>query len=451
MTTLLSYVQKAIDLVSSDDFGRYVDITALTTTTCVAGNHLAFGGNNEQRYAQWWLWRPSTSTTADKVRNVDSFAPATGTLTHSGTNYSDTTATSEIAILSRDFEPQQWRTAVNLAVQAVREWDETLVPARNRNGDMYLTELSWIQDSASIREIRGRNSSILSRNRDFDKWRTVATDGTLTPPDYWTLAGASATVSRGTTNLYDGPYVASMVRSGTDATLTQNVGLLSTGVSGESLNGRTVTAVLICRATVASRVRVCIYENGSATASSSYHSGGSAYEELTVSATIASTTTALTFGTSLENGDTTIQLGRCYLQDGAVDDASRRDDQWPYRINTGSVSFEQGGVLKFHAPNIGFPAQFIVCSERAFPGFDATRLNTGAADTDESDAPLVPVALGTIANLYEAKLGELHPDAMHWRRKFSDACMKHLAYPTGEKGGVTMLNGPIASMPARVR
>ena len=153
MPTLTEIAQKAIDLVDQEAvMGRYVPISSLTTTTVVSASALAFGGNSEQRYAQWWVWRPSTTTTADKVRNADSFTPATGTLTHSGTNYSDTTATSEIALLLPPaLDPYRFRTAINQAIQQIREWDETIIPARRLvNGEYHLSDLDWIEDAASI-------------------------------------------------------------------------------------------------------------------------------------------------------------------------------------------------------------------------------------------------------------------------------------------------------------
>ena len=113
--------------------------------------------------------------------------------------------------------------------------------------------------------------------------------------------------------------------------------------------------------------------------------------------------------------------------------------------------FEQGGPLKIHNPHVGSPGQLIICSERPFPGFDATRLGTGAADADETDAPLVPVAVGTVAILLEGKLGKTHPDAMAWRRRFESAILKHLSYPTEGGQGKPIINPPFARSAMRVR
>jgi hypothetical protein len=399
------------------------------------------------------MWRPDTSTDADRVRQADSFAPGTGTLTHSGANYSDTTATSEsLILLPPELDPYKVRVAANMAVKGMREWDETNVPARRlANGEYHLADLSWLNDAAAIREIKWRRSTILSRNRDMQKWRAVNASGVLSPPDFWTLAGTSATVTRGTTNLYDGPYVATLTRSGSDATLLQTVGILPTGVSGDSLRGQTVTAVLRVRATVASRIRVRIYENGTATASSSFHTGGSTYEVLTCSVTIGSTTDVLTFGASLESGDTSVNIAECYLAlEASVSDGTYRDDSWAGTIPKNQYHFEQGGPLKLHIPSIGTTGQFLVCSERPFPGFDAARLASGAADTDEQDAPLDEVATGIVAITLEQRYGPGDATARLWRKKFDLACRKHLAYPTGNTG-MPLLNGPITAPAMRVR
>ena len=452
MTTLEAYVKRGIDLFADETvLGRYVGLTSLTTTTAVAANALAFGGNSEQRYAQWWGWRPTTTTLADKIRQWDSFAPGTGTLIHSGTNYADTTATGETLFLCPPrMEPYKYRYAVAQAILQMREWDETIVPARRyTNGEYYLSDLPWLQDAASIREVRHRQSNILSRNRDFDKWHSIDTAGVLTPPDHWVLSGTGATVTRGTTNLFDGPHVATLTRNTNDATLLQSVGILPTGVSGDSLRGRTVTAVLRTRATVADRARVRIFENGTATASSSFHTGGSTYEVLTCSVTVASTTDTLTFGPSVEDGDTSVNLAQCFLIDGAnVSDSDYRDDHWDGKLSQDQLRYEQGGPLKIHAPNIGFPAQFLICSERPYPGLDPARLASGDADQDESDAPLVPVATGMVAILLE---GARHPDAEKWRQKFDALRLKHFAMPTDEGGGKTFVRPPLAAPARRVR
>ncbi len=70
MTALHSYVAKAIDLAGETLMGRYAPLTGAAAQTATASS-LAFGGNSEQRYAQWWLWRPGASATADHDKLID--------------------------------------------------------------------------------------------------------------------------------------------------------------------------------------------------------------------------------------------------------------------------------------------------------------------------------------------------------------------------------------------
>ena len=131
MTALWEFAKAAIELLPGspgmEPLGRVVPVSGLTTLTVVSATQLAYGGVDEQAYAQKWIWRPLTASDADRIRFSDSFAPGTGTLTHSGTNYTDTTATSEYAIIS-PFSPQAWRIAIQNAITKTMGLDETIVP-----------------------------------------------------------------------------------------------------------------------------------------------------------------------------------------------------------------------------------------------------------------------------------------------------------------------------------
>src|SRR6185295_3701711 len=74
--------------------------------------------------------------------------------------------------------------------------------------------------------------------------------------------------------------------------------------------GITITFGAWVRATVASRARLFIYD-GSATTFSSYHSGGSSFEFLTVTVTLG-TPTAVRVGLQVDTGSATAQI------DGAI-------------------------------------------------------------------------------------------------------------------------------------
>jgi hypothetical protein len=449
MTTLSAYFFKAQELAGEELLGRSVPVSLLTATTAVSSSQLAFGGNSEQKYAQKWMWRYDTTTTADKVRFSDSFAPGTGTLTHSGTNYSDTTATDEdMFILPEWLEPYRARTAVHLAVQQVREWDETIIPVVRGQEWHWLHELDWIKDSASIRDIFWNYCPVITRNRYLQKRHAVNSSGVLTL-DYWEVTNNADTAPFDDTYYRNQKYVYELQRAaGTNATMKQFASALHTGVSGDPPAGETITAVVVALPATNTDVLLSVYDNDvsvSATATSS----GTARQELTAAITLPTGAQYAGIEVAAQTTNATQHIYEAYMCIGTLTDQIRRDDFPRYMLH--DYKFEQGGPLKIHNPHVGSPGQLIICSERPFPGFDATRLGTGAADADESDAPLVPVAVGTVAILLEQHLGKTHPESMAWRRKFESAILKHLAYPTEGGHGKKVLNPPFAASPMRVR
>jgi hypothetical protein len=438
MTALSAYFFKAQELAGEELLGRSVPLSSLTATTAVSSSQLAFGGNSEQKYAQKWMWRYDTTTTADKVRFSDSFTPSSGTLTHSGASYTDTTSTDEdMFILPEWLEPYRARTAVHLAVQQVREWDETIIPVVRGQEWHWLHELDWIQDSASIRDIFWNYCPVITRNRYLQK-RHLNASG-VWEPDFWTVTSNADTTPFTDTDYRGQKWSYALERAaGTDAQLEQIVGALRTGVSGDFPSGETITQVAVVSPTNAGDIELD-GETGT----------GAGFQTITATSTLAST--ALNYNLSLVAQQTNAShpVYELYACIGELTDQIRRDNFPRYMLH--DYKFEQGGPLKIHNPHVGSPGQLIICSERPFPGFDATRLGTGAADADESDAPLVPVAVGTVAILLEQHLGKTHPESMAWRRKFESAILKHLAYPTEGGHGKKVLNPPFAASPMRVR
>jgi hypothetical protein len=446
MTALSAYFFKAQELAGEELLGRSVPVSSLTTTTAVSSSQLAFGGNSEQKYAQKWMWRYDTTTTADKVRFSDSFAPGTGTLTHSGSNYSDTTATDEdMFILPEWLEPYRARTAVHLAVQQVREWDETIIPVVRGQEWHWLHELDWIQDAASIRDIFWNYCPVITRNRYLQK-RTLNSSAVWVP-DFWTVTSNADTTPYATTDYRGQKYAYTLERAGgTDADLHQVVGALRTGVDTDWPVGETITAVTVCDPG-ASTLTLGIASEG---VSDTTVNAGTDLETITASMTLDAPAVSLDLSLDAETTNGVNVIYELYAFIGAtLTDQIKRDNFPRYMLH--DYKFEQGGPLKIHNPHVGSPGQLIICSERPFPGFDATRLGTGAADADESDAPLVPVAVGTVAILLEQHLGKTHPESMAWRRRFESAILKHLAYPTEGGHGKKMLNPPFAASPMRVR
>ena len=190
--------------------------------------------------------------------------------------------------------------------------------------------------------------------------------------------------------------------------------------------------------------------DGSTTGTST--GSGAALQEATASVSLATVASEITLTVTAQTNNAAQKIYEAYACIGAVTDDVRRDTFRSYPVPSNMYHFEQGGPLRIHhPPGMGTPGQFIICSERPYPGFDATRLASGAADTDESDAPLVPVATGILAILMEQRLGVTHPDAMRWRRKFDGLCRAHLAYPSDGGVGKNILYPPFAAPPRRVR
>lgn len=451
MTALHRYVAKAIDLAGETLMGRYAPLTGAAAQTATASS-LAFGGNSEQRYAQWWLWRPGASATADHDKLIDSWAPGTGVFTHSGSAYSDTTATGEtLYLLPPDLDPYKVRRACDTAIQQVREWDETIVPVVANVDTHWLADLDWIKDAASIRDVKWNQSPVITRNRYLQKRHTINTSGGF-EPDYWTVSNnAAATPFTATTYRGQKTYYNLERSGGTNATLVQTVNALFGGVAGDPPSGETVTAVLVCTPANSSDLNIAVDDVDGAGDSTSTLAT-TPYQEVTTGISMASTTRALQFTVTAQINNASQQIYEAYACIGAVTDDVRRDTFRSYPVPSNMYHFEQGGPLRIHhPPGMGTPGQFIICSERPYPGFDATRLASGAADTDESDAPLVPVATGILAILMEQRLGVTHPDAMRWRRKFDGLCRAHLAYPSDGGVGKNILYPPFAAPPRRVR
>lgn len=125
-----------------------------------------------------------------------------------------------------------------------------------------------------------------------------AENGTSAAPTEHTLSGASATVSRETTIVQEGTYSAKVTRVGADATLYYDL------TTYANYLGRKITFGCWVYATVASRARLSISDGVSTPATSSYHSGGSSWEFLTVTLDIATTATRIRAEMQVNTGNT---------------------------------------------------------------------------------------------------------------------------------------------------
>ena len=440
--TLHQYVTEMIRKVPGD-LWREDAITSLTTTTIVS-NSLLFGGISNDRYAGQWAWRPDTTTTADKTRYITAFASATGTLTHAGTNYSDTTATGENVIISR-VEPYIVRQAIDSAVRRLKTVDRTEFPFVSGQGWYSLGEATWIRQPSDIVRICYDHSPQITRNRYLQKRNSVNTSG-LPVPDFWTVTSNASTAPFVDTNYRGQKTYYELKRSGgTDAILEQSVSSMLSGVSTDFPIGEDVTAVVVCDPDTAGDVQLFLDAGGANSSTGS----GSARQEITVTATLTSAATDVVIDVTAQTSNAAQPIYEAYAFIGSeLTDAVRRDNFPEYELDRGDWDFDQNGVLTIRMPQIG-RGRFIVYSKRAYPGFDNTRLNSGAADADSSDAPLDAVCAGALSRIYFGLEGGQSPNYLYWENQFSQLSRRHLYGYANTMNFVT--GGPVMPAPRRVR
>ncbi len=449
MPTLAQYRQE-IHVRSRQKTGRTLAIASLTGTTVVC-NALATGTVTAGKFTNKWLLRPDAapaSPGADRVRlTTDTgFSSTTGTLTHAGTAYNDTTATTENVEVC-EYEPYLYDNAIDMTLRSLNRSDRFEMPARQGATRYWLHDLTWIAQPRDIQKVCIKHTPVLSRNRFFEQWNGVSTAGVPTA-DGWTISGGTSTYARSTTQVRTGQYSAAITRTGADAFLTQTVGLLSTGVL--SLIGRTVQVVGGGWSAAASQLRFWVsFDGGTTRTYTSYHTGGSGFEELVSAETTVPTTAAnVTFGAADVTSATVCYVDDCYLVFGPVNDSVRRDDYPEAEIGK---DFDQGaGTMALLTEPYAYGSQLVIYSLRPYPGLDATRLVAGTADADVSDAPLETVALGALWRLYDGLAQDdpqLAPTAQRWRMEYEALAVPHVEDKGDGRAGAPI--PPMVGMMAR--
>jgi hypothetical protein len=459
MTTTLKAIRRQmlqmVPYAATGGLGREIAVASLTTTTCVS-TALAVGTLSSQKYAQRWLVRADAANTADRERLISAYASSTGTLTHAGTNYADTTAGTEVAEILFH-EPIRYDYAIQETLRRTRRLVRTGIPVRQNTTRYYLGQLApWVTSPSHISGVKFTRSKQISANRYFDHWNTVSSAGALEPDD-WTLSGTSATWVRGTdTSRLRNTYRLAVTRSTNNVLVSQGIGILGNGVWGDSLRGRDICGVAVVDASAASVARLQLVTGG-VTTSGSYHSGSDDPEELTVTTTVPAGATSLIFRCSIETTDGTYNIHEMYLlvDSTAPDDEDRRD-VWgeydiPYRVEQAS------GEIVIDVPQQGFPGRLILESYRPYPQFDSARVIAGTADADVSDAPPVLIATGAIARLYEglAQTEDVQADmygrmSKEWTRRFEQMALSHTAKTDKQEFGLPLPTSGFSS-PARPR
>lgn len=122
-------------------------------------------------------------------------------------------------------------------------------------------------------------------------------NGASLAPTEHTLTGASATIARESTIIKTGTYSARVTRVGTDCTLYYDLPTYSDYL------GRKMTFGCWVYATVASRARISLGD-GVGTTNSSYHTGGSSWEYLSVTRDIDVSATRIRVGMEVNTGNT---------------------------------------------------------------------------------------------------------------------------------------------------
>lgn len=147
-------------------------------------------------------------------------------------------------------------------------------------------------------------------NGNLERWF----GGTAAAPSGWTINGSGATVARDATNKKLGLAAAGLTRVGNDCYLGQNVAAFFGPAAW--WQSRKVTFGCWVRATVASRARLTIAD-GVGTTSSGYHTGGSAFEWLSVTRDLNAAATQVEVRLVVDTGNTTAQFDGATLVLGA--------------------------------------------------------------------------------------------------------------------------------------
>ena len=447
-TTLDAIVRRCCDLLGPDAFGISVPITALAAQSATAAV-LATGGLSDGLYAQKWMWRPGTTNNADRRRCSTAWTQTTGLVTHAGAAYADTTVGTETLMLLLH-DPIWIRRLVNEIVQRINEYDETIIPLVHGQREYWLHGHSWITEPADIQELWYTHSPIITKNVDFQKRHVVSTAGILQPDD-WTVTSNGDSTPWTPANYRGQRYYYNLERaSGVDATLGQAIHTLRTGNDGDPPSGQVITAFVICDPATAGDVLLTLTDGTSTVTSTGT---GAAFQTISTSLTLAENATVITVTITAQTNNAAQPIYRAGVLIGPLDDAVERDDYERYPIPRDYVTFQQGGPLKIRLPDsFGFPGQLIVGSNRPYPAFDATRLGSGAADTDETDADEVTVATGVIYKIYEAKAAgdTKSPDwdrAAEWKKRFESLVNRHLYVKTPRFGGFNAFNSPLMTAP----
>jgi len=190
------------------------------------------------------------------------------------------------------------------------------------------------------------NALINIGNKNLIEWSHMEdwVNGTSSAPTEHTLSGASATVARESTIVKRGSYSAAVARVGADATLYHDF------PDYADYQGRNMTFGAWVYATVASRARLSIGD-GVGTTNSSYHTGDSTWQFLTVTRDIDVAATRIRCGMEVNTGNTTAYFDSGMLVEAAtvLTDLSSYLEDWKhgkkYRMSRFTVARRPGLII----------------------------------------------------------------------------------------------------------
>jgi hypothetical protein len=185
--------------------------------------------------------------------------------------------------------------------------DTTKLGISKRLGDIYqaiegVDGISYSHIALKIYKQLTQTTNTLVPNGGFEVW----TAGPALAPDNWILSGTGAAVAREATTIHDGTYSARLTRTGgggaaNDAYLTQPIHPTK-GIA--YWRGQTVTFRAWVYATVNNRARISIDDGIALVSYSSYHTGNSTWQQLTVTKTISLTATVMNVRVDIDTGST---------------------------------------------------------------------------------------------------------------------------------------------------
>lgn len=311
----------------AEELGGYAgSIASGTATTAVLTGKV--GNTLDDFYNDWTLFMPDAANAGDRERVNTDWTGSSGTATWAG-NRTDTTYTSETWFMLPpiyQYSLTDIQDAINKTLREAHASARTVIPTITGERHYPLSRFAWIETPDDVQGVFYRPSPCLVDNESFELWTNGPGSSSLNAaPTGWTVSGSGAIVYRTSNSDYvaRGQYAAAIARVTNNVLLYQDIGLLN-----EQLN--TLTVIASCRAwaSVASRFRLQITD-GVTTASSGYHSGGSAKETLTTTAlavAAAGTAVRLRVQGSLETGDTTAYMDHVLVEVASAINAALDDD-----------------------------------------------------------------------------------------------------------------------------